>query len=371
MNVLHIGHSKGWRGGENQAKLLIESFNDAYPQDVHFIAYPKGAEIIQRLEGHVEGVLRFSSEKIIGIGPLFSLVRFCKTHQITVLHAHSAKAHSLVCMAKRFLPEIKIVVHRRVDIPIKDAYFTRKKYLNHSVDAFIAVSEKTYDVLTAYGIDASRVYLVKDGIPEQLYAHADKKAAKRDLLASLSWDVDLPLVGYVSAFDDKKNPLLFVRMVAELRQQGLVVNAVMAGIGKLEQHVQEEVEALGLSDNIQLLGFVEQIKDVFQALDIFVLTSKSEGLGTVLLEAALAECSIVASNVGGVGEVIKDQKTGLLVSSDSLESFVEAVRFLIQRPNEAFEMKCAAKQFVEDEFSLLRVVDETQAIYKRLMEVGA
>ena len=368
MKVLHIGHSKGWRGGENQARLLIEGLNDYYPQSHHFIAYPKNAEIIQRLEKSVEDILQFSSEKIIGIKPLLQLVRFCKVHQIDILHAHSAKAHSLVCIAKRFLPNIKIIVHRRVDIPIKKSHFTRKKYLSHSVDAFIAVSDKTHDVLTAYGINSQRVYLVKDGITKQSYTFVDKKSAKNDIISAFHWDIDLPLIAYVSAFDDKKNPLLFVRMLAELKQQGLMINAVMAGVGKLEQCVQDEINELDLSENVRLLGFIENIKDVFQAIDIFILPSKSEGLGTVLLEAALAECAIVASDVGGVGEVIKNQETGLLTNPDSVNSFVEAIHTIIQNPKKTDAMKRAAKQFVENDFNIRRVVDQTHDIYKRLMD---
>lgn len=368
MKILHIGHSKGWRGGENQAFLLIKGLNISYSKDDHFIAYPNGSEIINRLNIDLEDVLEFSSEKIIGIRSLLGLIKFCKFHQIDILHAHSAKAHSLVFLAKKILPKIKIIVHRRVDIPIKSAYFTRQKYLNRSVDAFIAVSDKTYNVLINYGIDSQRVHLVKDGIAEQQYTFLDKKSAKNDLLKQYAMNVNLPLLGFVSAFDDKKNPLLFVKMFAELKQQGLEFNAVMAGVGKLAQKVQEQIDDLGLSENIQLLGFVENIKDVFQALDIFVLTSQSEGLGTVLLEAALADCAIVASDVGGVSEVVKNQKTGLLTDADSLQSFVEAIHFIVQNPNKIDKMRRVANKLVENDFSMQRVVNQTQDIYIRLMK---
>jgi glycosyltransferase involved in cell wall biosynthesis len=367
MNILHIGHSKGWRGGENQARLLIEGLINSFPEVHNFIAYPKSAQIIQRLEPYVKGVLEFSSTQILSFRALYRLVKFCRLNNIDVLHAHSAKAHSLAYFAKSFLPNLKVVVHRRVDNSIKGSYFTRKKYLSEKIDAWLAVSDKTYAMLESYGVDSERMYLVKDGIPEQKYNFPDKQSAKNNLIQAFGWHQKDMLIGFVSAVDNQKNPLLFVDMIAQLKRDGILCNAVIAGTGKLEEAVKDKITALGLSETIKLLGFVGNVQDIFQGLDVFVLPSRNEGLGTVLLEAALAESVIVASDVGGIGEVVKHKKTGFLASSCDVDTFVESVDYIVQNQDQVNLIKHNAKKYVELNFNLKSVVSKTRDVYLHVL----
>ena len=368
MNILHIGHSKGWRGGENQVRLLIEGLVQNFPESRNFIAYPKGAQIIQRLEPSVRAVLTFSSTRILGLSALCKLIDFCRLNNINVLHAHSAKAHSLAYFAKFFLPNIKVVVHRRVENSIKTSYLTRKKYLSKNIDAWFAISDKTYEILENYGIPSNRIFLVKDGIPDQNYNFSGKKSAKNSLIRKYDWNDEDLLIGFVSALDRQKNPSLFIEMVAQLRSKGIRCNAVIAGTGKQEAILNDEIIANGLSENIKLLGFIESVQDVFQGLDVFVLPSRKEGLGTVLLEAALAKCAIVASDVGGIGEVIKHKQTGFLASSDVVSTFVDSVEYIVKNQDHVEVIKKNAIQHVELNFNLQSVVDKTYDTYLGLFD---
>ncbi len=368
MNILHIGHSKGWRGGENQVRLLIEGLVESFPEASNFIAYPKGAHIFQRLESSIKGALLFSSSRILSVNALYRLVKFCKLNDINVLHAHSAKAHSLAYFAKLFLPSIKLVVHRRVENSIKTSYFTRKKYLSQNIDAWFAISDKTYQMLESYGIHSSRIFLIKDGIPEQTYQFSDKKEAKDNLIKMFGWKVEDPLIGFVSALDSQKNPSLFINMMEQLRNNGIQCNAVIAGTGKQKSILTDEIKARGLSDNVQLLGFVENVHNVFQGIDVLVLPSRKEGLGTVLLEAALAKCSIVASDVGGIGEIVKHRQTGFLATSDEVSTFVDSVRYVLTNPDHADAIKENALQYVELNFNMRAVVDKTYRVYLGLFD---
>lgn len=363
MKVLHIGHSKGWRGGENQVRLLVEGLIYEYSDIENYIAYPNGALAIDRLSGMGSGILEFSSPKILSVSTLYRLISFCQLHHIDILHAHSARAHSLAYFTKFFISKIKVVVHRRVDSRIKKSFFTRKKYLSNKIDAFIAISDKTRNSLVSYDVDEQRLFLVKDGIPSQDYTFTSKHLAKNHLIDSLGWDAELPLIGFVAALDHSKNPLLFVDLVFQLKQRGIKVNTVMAGTGKMQATVKNAIESLDLSENIQLLGFVDQVQDVFHALDIFVLPSRHEGLGTVLLEASLAECVVVASDVGGISEVVKHQQTGLLAESGSVETFVQAMQYILENPSVADQMKNNAKQFVTENFKIKTVVAKTRDVY--------
>jgi len=210
-----------------------------------------------------------------------------------------------------------VVVHRRVDNAIKTNSFTKRKYLSKNVDAWVAISSKIHSILMDYGIDKSKLNLIKDGMPQPVYRYKNKSEAKRVLLDSLAIneEINVPLIGFASAVDGQKNPLLFVNLIHQLKKQGLRFNAIMAGTGKLENDVLNKIKELDLEDTISYLGFRKNIQDIFQAIDIFVLPSKNEGLGTVLLEAAHSHSSLLASDVGGIGEVVLHEKTGLLAKA--------------------------------------------------------
>jgi len=208
INVLHIGHSKKWRGGENQVRLLLELLNSSDYAVNNYIVYPKNAIAFERMAESIKGSLSLS----FGALHIFStiqIVRYCKKHKIHILHAHSAKAHTLALRVKKFLPNTKVIVHRRVDNAIKTNSFTKRKYLSHQVDAWVAISSKIHSILINYGIDKSKLNLIKSSIPEPVYRFMSKAEAKSVLLDSLSKkdDENLPLIGFAAAMDSQKNPV--------------------------------------------------------------------------------------------------------------------------------------------------------------------
>jgi len=140
----------------------------------------------------------------------------------------------------------------------------------------------------------------------------------------------------------------------------------MAGSGKLEDEVLTKIRELDLEDTISYLGFIKNIQDVFQAIDIFVLPSKNEGLGTVLLEAAYAHSSLLASDVGGIGEIVLHEKTGLLAEAGNVQSFTDLAQKLIEEHIFAEQLAKQARKHVEQEFSASEMRGDMYQLYKWL-----
>jgi len=257
-----------------------------------------------------------------------------------------------------------------VDNTIKTNAFTKRKYLSSKVDAWVAISSKIHSILVDYGVDRSKVSLIKSSIPEPNYRYKNKAEAKSVLLNSLglSEKNSVPLIAFASAIDSQKNPILFVNLIHQLKKQGLSFSAIMAGSGKLEGQVRAKIQELGLKDEISYLGFRENIQDIFQAIDIFVLPSKNEGLGTVLLEAAYSNSSIIASDVGGIGEIVLHEKTGLLAEAGNIDSFTHLAQKLIGKPAYAEQLANNAKEHVKKEFSSLVMRDDIYQLYLSLYE---
>ena len=213
MNILHIGHSVKWRGGENQTRLLIENATRENKTYKHFLAYPKGAVIFDRLKSVVSGNLQLSSKKAFDLRSVVALIRFCKVNRIDVLHAQSATAHTLALLTKKVLPNLTLIVHRRVDNPIKKRAATRAKYLSKQVDKFICVSQAIANILKEYGVAEEKIELIHDSIDASVYHQNDKQSAKQELVEKYGWQADVPIVGFISAIDHQKHPELFVEIV--------------------------------------------------------------------------------------------------------------------------------------------------------------
>lgn len=367
IRVIHIGHSPRWRGGENQVRLLVEEMRQSQPGVEHHLAFPKGAMILERLQSKVDGYLELAGENPFSLSSVWALVRYCRKHQITLLHAHSGNAHTLAYLAKRFISNSKLIVHRRVDNPIKTKHFTRKKYLSDKVDAFIAVSKVIKDLTVAYGVDDKKVHLVYDSVDYRPYLGMDKSRDKQSLIDRFGWEAESPLIGFVAALENQKNPELFVEVMRLLREKGVGFNAVIAGRGKREKPVSDLIAQYDIADQCKLLGFISEIEPIFRALDILILPSINEGLGTVMLEAISAEAVVVASDVGGISEVIIDEETGLLARSRDADQFVSQLMRVLSDPELQHKLKSGATAHMDANFSLPLMAQQTFELYQRVL----
>jgi glycosyltransferase involved in cell wall biosynthesis len=148
-------------------------------------------------------------------------------------------------------------------------------------------------------------------------------------------------------------------------------NAILliAGDGPLRETMENMAQELGAEKYVKFLGIRRDIPQLMNAADAYVMSSAWEGMPNVLLEASATGLPIVATDVGGNREVVLDGITGFLVPPRNPEALAEAVLRMMDLPEEKRrEMGKAARKHVEDNFSLDRVVDMWEALYKELLE---
>ncbi len=370
LKVLHVGHSRKWRGGENQIRLLIEELNRQNHASQHYLAFPENAVIFERLIGLVEAGIDLPSSSSADPRAIWAIRKACKEHAIDVLHAHSSKAHTLALLVKKTMPSLKLVVHRRVDNEIKSRAGTRRKYLDKHIDSFICVSEKIQGMLLEYGVRANKINLVLDSIDTLPYEGLVKANEKAALCAQHGLDPHLPLIGFVSALEHQKNPELFIAALSELKKAKFKFNAIVAGTGSKHEVVDDLIQSYGLKSNVVMLGFIKNVPPIFSALDVFVLPSRNEGLGTVLLEAMAAETAVVAANVGGIGEVVIHKETGLLINNLTPDDFAQAIQKVIDDKTLNQGLIDSALAHTNRKFNLSAMAQQTAACYQSLFSVN-
>ncbi len=229
------------------------------------------------------------------------------------------------------------------------------------VHRVFAVSEATADFVRELGlVPDHRLGVVLNGTDVARFARDESRRAR----VRAGWGVpdEAFVVGTVGRMAAVKNHALLVRALAPMLGPGC--HLVIAGDGDLRATTEALVAELGVEDHVHLLGTVRDVPAVMSGLDLFALSSDSEGLPMVLVEAMSASLPIVATNVGGVAKVVRQDETGLLVAAGDEQALRRAVEEL--REDRARRDRFAARALgvAEAEYSSRRMTDEYLAAYR-------
>jgi glycosyltransferase involved in cell wall biosynthesis len=219
------------------------------------------------------------------------------------------------------------------------------------------------DVLVAAGVGEERVEVVHDGIEIPPPATPGERQRARRKWAAEASTILLGCVGYLS---EEKGHDRLIPALARIREKNPNCILLLAGEGPRRAALEHQAAALGLGEIVVFAGFVENLPEFYDALDVFVFPSLSEGLGTALLLAMAHSLPVVASARGGIPEAVTHGENGLLVSDPEPELLAGAVLTLMDNPAQARKLGEAARRTVEEQFSAEQMVDNTLAVYERV-----
>jgi L-malate glycosyltransferase len=226
----------------------------------------------------------------------------------------------------------------------------------------VAVSESTREFLVRHeGIAADRVTTIHNGIDTELYQpQPGLRAAARE-----KWGLpaDAFIVGGIGRLAHQKNFELFLNIAAEIPDAFFVIG----GTGEDEAALRAQVERLGLGARVRFLGYVGDMPSLWPALDCLLLTSRYEGLPITILEAMACGVPIVASNLDGMREILRDGENAALIPPGELAPFVKALRSLCDNPALASRLADAALATVRADYSASRMARDVEAIYLRYL----
>jgi glycosyltransferase involved in cell wall biosynthesis len=364
MNILHLDSEKTWRGGQNQTKILIDGL-ESQGINCH-LAASEDSSMYKTMHGKIPTI----AIEMRGALPLFPaaiLARYCRTHSIDIIDAQGSKAHSLAVLVRRKCKTVKVVVHRRVDYLPKKHFFNRYKYFSAYIDQYIAISDAIGNVLKAFGVEENRISVVKSCATPLTFNFSSKQEAKLALAAKEGFDPALPLIGNVSALTNQKDYPTLLKALRHLKDKGEKFFCVIAGDGELCDKLHRMHEELDLASHVKFLGFRKDVPDVLQALDVLAMTSQYEGLGTIILDAIQAGCCVVATNVGGIPEIISHEKTGLLSKPRMPKAFANNLAKAIKTPELRAVLNTAAKDLVAREFSAEKMIAGNLDVYRKVL----
>jgi glycosyltransferase involved in cell wall biosynthesis len=360
VKIAQIEKQLSWGGQTQQALLLAKGLKEL---GINSSIICQPGSIIS-LRSKEEGLKTFElpmkgSDLFLSI---FSLRRILKGERIDIIHAHSPRAHllaSLSCMGT----STKVVRTKHNVNPIKGSIFGKIQY-GFMTDRLVAVSEEVKRQMVSDGIPPEMIEVVYNGVEigrfdpdrrhEEIQEEFHLKGRK--------------VVGSVMRLHPSKGIMTLIESIGAVAMKVQDVKFLIAGkMGENRLWIEREVMRRGIGQWVVFSDFRRDIPSILSVMDIFVLPSLREGLGSSILEAMAMGKPVIASCVGGIPEVVVHGHTGLLVPpGDAFELSCRIVELLSDK-EKMRKMGMEGRKRVEELFSLEKMVKGNLEIYRDLI----
>jgi glycosyltransferase involved in cell wall biosynthesis len=323
-----------------------------------------GVEVV-----HVPGLRRRLSP-LADARALWWLYRHLRRARPRIVNTHTAKAGALGRVAA-LAAGVPIRVHtfhghvlEGYFDPVRSALFrTVERALAACTTRIVAVSPEIAADLRRFGIPRDKVTVIRLGFDLERLAGGARQALRTEL----GVPADAPVAGIVGRLAPIKNHRLFLEACRLLHERLPAARFLVVGDGELAPELHAEAERLGLGGAILFTGWRHDLPDVYAALDVAVCCSINEGVPVALIEAGAAGRPVVATNVGGVSDLVADGVNGLLVPGGDAGALAGAIETLLTDRELAERMGQAGARIALAGHGARRLVDETAALYRGLL----
>ena len=319
MRVLQVDSGRDWRGGQNQVWLLCRELDREAGIEQALVTKQRGA-LAERAAA--AGTKVHGTAWGIGLDPRawWHLRRTIAAFQPDVIHVHDSHALTLAATVAHGR---RLVATRRV------AFHTGRFGAWRRPDRIIAISDAVKRVLIADGIASDAVVVVPDGIDVGAVRQAATALPPLDTRRRLGIPAAAPLVVNAAALTGEKDHRTLIRAAHYARARRPDLHWVIAGEGRLRASLTAEIARLGLRDRVHLLGYVDRIDALIADASVFVLSSTTEGLGSVVLNALALGRPVVATATGGIPEILPAE---VLVPVGAAEAMAQRIVKMLEHP---------------------------------------
>jgi glycosyltransferase involved in cell wall biosynthesis len=366
LNILQVCLSTSWGGLEMSALKMTKYFSDRGHRS--FCLCKKRSELHRNL--HKNGVPHFSLNIHSHYSPwnMFKIRRLIKKNGINVVHSHFLRDLWLLSPALCGLPQIEFFAtcHMLFSRIKKKDWGHRLIYRRlRKIIALTWIAREFH--LKCLPLSPEDMVVIPNGV--DLSRFSPEKYSRNSIRNEFMIKGDEPLVGLIGRLDQSKGQEELVYAAREVVKEFpackfLIVGEKTKGGGKgFLNKIQNLIKELHLQDNIIMTGFRTDTPEILKALDIFVFPSYKETFGISLLEAMAMTIPIVATNSGGVPEILDHGKCAILIPPREAPPLAEAIKRYLSNPGFAEKMALKARKRVEEEYDLNLVLDKIEQLY--------
>lgn len=359
MKVLYLVNYAGKAGVEKYVRNLTRLLPAAGGEP--YFAYGVPGELSEQLAAAGVPSLQLGLEWKNAPAASRTLASYCRENGIGVIHAQCPRENIIALLAKKRLPGLRVIYTEHFTRRCGAAWRALYRHFTPRNDCVIAVCQESRDVLIENGCCPDRIRVIYNGIEPRAEAPRSDK-----LRRELGLGTDVFLIACLARFAPEKGLDFLVRALATLKtvtQRPFC--CCVAGDGELMDDVRAQIDAVGLSQEIRLLGFRTDAEDILAASDLYVCSSKcNEALSFAILEAMNAGLPLVVTDVGGNRDLAETGIVcGRVVPYGDTEGFAGALRELMENESLRAAYSAAALEKVAARFDLNKLARDVFQTY--------
>jgi len=365
LRILQISSAESLGGGERHLADLANGLA-VRGHDVWAAVRPNSPLVNELATLPAKNIVRLALRNALDANSARSLARLVDKHRIQIVHAHMARDYPLAAYAVRKSPGARLIVTRHVLFSLNRLH----RITLASAARIIAVSQAVASQLRSDAIaPAQKISVVLNGIDTARFQAAREKFARRQFLQGWELPEDSSLVGTIGELTPLKGQEDFLRSAVEILKKQPAAYFIIAGIdhsrgNKYRSYLEHLIEELNLKERVRLVGWMDDLAQLYCALDVFVSASRTESFGLVLAEAMASGAAVVATETEGARELVQRGETGLLVPVGDFNKLADAVLLLLKDSGSRTRLGTNAQRSASSNFSLERMIGETEEIYR-------
>jgi len=365
MKILHINTERTWRGGEQQTLYLLQWLQGRNITS-HLVCQEGSPMAGNAREAGIDVfpmVMHGEGDLLAG----YRIRTLINRWSYDIIHSHTSHAHTLAFFGS-LGKKVRRLVTRRVDYSIFRHSFLQLSGVKYRLmaDYYIAISKKIKDIMVGDGISAERIFVVHSGIDPTRF----EGATKDHLMAKFKLKGDERVVVNVAHLSPVKGQKHLVQSIPMVLAKIPTARFFIVGGGALMGELQALAKSLGLNEALIFTGFRHDVGAFYQIADLFVMSSVGEGLGTAVIDALAMSKPLVATNVGGIPEIIRDGETGRLVPPADPAALAEGIIELLSNPDKAKRMASQGQMDVRQKFSVEAMVEGNIDVYQKILRAN-
>ncbi|MBF0608602.1 MAG: glycosyltransferase family 4 protein [Magnetococcales bacterium] len=368
INVLYLRQASGSVGGADT--VILNTIEAMKGSDINIIPVylKKYNEDVSAISCRVSEIGAASFYDVAGRLPvdplqLLQIGRIIRRHKVRIIHCHEYKSDILGYLIGHLFPTVKLIstVHGWIETRKRSRYYIKlDRVVLRRFDAVIVVSSDILRVCQDSGID--RLHLLRNCVDTSKWSASEDEMPGDRPATPFS-------VGFVGRISMEKGPLDFVYTASRVLQEYPDTEFYVAGTGQELHKMKTCAIEAGVIGRFHFLGYLneQQLNKLYQQLDVVLLTSYTEGIPLTILEACAMGVVVVATEVGGVGEVIEHGVNGLLTRAGDVQALASAI-ISLRQDNALFKrLKDNGRNIVQQHFSSQSYAVKLQDVYEGIL----
>lgn len=369
IKILHLVSSGGFFGAERVILNLASQNNGSVIPWVGAInnKHNPHLEIIQEAQKAGLKTAVFDSRSQADLKTLFSIKRFLKENSIDILHTHNYKSDIIGFLATR-LTRVKWVatIHGWISSDSKLRWYeSLDRFVLKFAGKVICVSQNNFDMLLNKGINQGSLAVIANGVDLEQFSCA---GPNQNLKKSLGIEPQEIVIAIVGRLGEEKGHKVLFKALSSIAPQYSDLKCLVVGDGPLRKKLQEQVNALNLSRHIIFIGNRQDMPDIYKICDILVNASFTEGLPMTILEAMASRVTVIATRVGALPLVIKNEENGILLDPGDPDTLSQAIIGLLKDVDKRKALAQQAYKDVCEHFSEQRMAENYKNLYQELIK---